>query len=57
MKPECIILMPEPPIDPPPDDNPECPACDAIIVSIRGERATCEACGWVNDPNWPRTQL
>ena len=43
--------MPEPPIDPP-DDDPECPVCDAILhIATRG-LASCDACGWVNEPDW-----
>ena len=46
--------MPEPPLDPP-DDDPECPVCDAILRVATRELASCDACGWVNEPDWSDT--
>ena len=51
---EYIMPIPEPPIDPP-DDDPECPVCDAILHIATRELASCDACGWVNEPDWSDT--
>lgn len=46
-----LWTCPEPPIDPP-DDDTECPACDAPLVICRADLAQCGACGWVNEPDF-----
>ena len=44
--------MAEPPLDPPEDEAPECPVCDAILKIATRQLASCGACGWSNDPDW-----
>ena len=46
--------MPEPPIDPPDeDDGPECPVCcDAILIVSSRDLASCEVCGFTDEPDW-----
>ena len=46
-----LWTCPEPPIDPP-DDDTECPACDAPLVICRADLAQCGSCGWVNEPDF-----
>jgi len=44
--------MEEPPLDPPEDEAPECPVCDAILkIATRG-LASCEVCGFTDEPDW-----
>jgi hypothetical protein len=40
-------------LDPPDQDQPECPRCDRPLQIARRDRAECTPeCGWVNEPDW-----
>lgn len=45
-------MFPELPLDPPDDEPPECPQCDAPLSTARRDFAECESCGWVNEPDF-----
>ena len=34
------------------DDTSECPVCDAYLRVSSRELALCDACGWVDEPDW-----
>ena len=44
------MTCPDPPLDPP-EDNPECPACDRPLKIARRDRMEC-SCGWLNEPDF-----